>query len=196
MASLDWQELVAGCVFTAYSYTLSISVRKRPSQVALRRFLCWLASLLGSVPRCPPIALLRPLCQTLAPSSCNVAGPQDQIMLELENALVSFYCQTVSCDVNALLPLLSRYRLCLRLPVVQLPQFTEQITSTPNSGPHVLPYVDGFFGRPDNPNVCIRRRHVFRLAAHHGQIFCRLRRSMYATRSATASRVLFWELLA
>ena len=72
----------------------------------------------------------------LTPSSSNVAGPQDQIMLEPENALVSSIVRQSAvmlihcclCSVDTAFVCASR---------VQLPQFTEQITSTSSPGtPH------------------------------------------------------------
>ncbi len=153
------------CLHRLLVHSVDLS-QKTSSQVALRRFLCWLASLLGSVPRCPPIALLRPLCQTWRLRRAMSPGPQDQIMLELENALVSFYCQTVSCDVNALLPLLSRYRLCLRLPVSNYPSslnrspqhltpaLTYSPTSTDSLGDRTIQmsaFEDGMFSGSQPP---------------------------------------------
>ncbi len=134
----------------------------------------------------------------LAPSSSNVAGPQDQIMLEPKKRPSEFCCETVSCDVNALLPLLSRYRLCLRLPV-------SNHTSLLNRSPQHLVQelrplrtpLRRWILRATGQSKCLHLKTACSQArSHHGQIFCRLRRSMYATRTATASRELFWESLA
>ena len=132
----------------------------------------------------------------LVPSSCNVVSPQDQIMLESENT-GEFYCETISCDVNALLLLLSRSCICLRLLVPNCP-------SSLNRSPRHLvralrhlrtplrrriPRATGQSKCPHSKTACSQAR------SRHGQIFCRLRRSMHAIRTATASMALFWESL-
>ncbi len=129
----------------------------------------------------------------LAPSSCNVAGPQDQIMPESENTVVSSIVRHLTV---MLMPLLSQYRFCLRLPVSNHP-------SSLNRSPRHLVWAL-------RPLRTLLRRRITRATGQsnclhlktgcsqacslHGQISRRLRRSMHATRTATASRVLFWEL--
>ena len=54
------------------------------------------------------------------PSSCNVAIPQDQLMLESENT-DELHFETINCDVNSLLLLLGRPRLCLLFPMPNRP---------------------------------------------------------------------------